>query len=99
MVIKSILEQLEGSSHPVAKALHKGDHFKVLVMGFKKGMSLKDHAAHQPTKLAVLTGNVMYKEAERELKLEQYDEIDIPVNVIHSVEALDDSLCLLTQGI
>jgi quercetin dioxygenase-like cupin family protein len=98
MIIKDILLQLETSAHPVAKALHKGEHFKVLAIGFKKGMKLKDHEAHQPSKLTVMSGQVIYREAGKELKLDTFDEIDIPLNIIHSVEALTDSLCLLTQG-
>jgi len=35
MTIKEIIQQLETADHPVAKALHKGDHFKVLVIGLK----------------------------------------------------------------
>jgi hypothetical protein len=38
MIIKEILHQLETAKNPVAKAIHKGEHFKVLAIGFKKGM-------------------------------------------------------------
>ena len=98
MIIKDIIEQLKSSEHPVAKALHSGEHFRVLVMGFKPGMKLKEHQAHLPSKLTVLSGEVVYRENEKEVFLKQYDETNIPVNVTHSVEALEDSLCLLTQG-
>lgn len=99
MTIADIKTQLATSTHPVAKALHKNDHFKVLIIGFNKGMVLKEHKAHQPTKLTVLEGSVIYKEAEgRTLTLQQYSEVEIPVNLIHSVEALEHSICLLTQG-
>ncbi len=98
MVIKDVLDQLQHAQHPVAKALHKCDHCKVLVLAFKKGMALKDHTAHQPTKLVVINGNVVYTEGGKEVTLHQYDEIDIPVEAEHAVKALEDSLCLLTQG-
>jgi quercetin dioxygenase-like cupin family protein len=96
--ITDIMTALETSSHPVARALHKGDHFKVLMIGFKKGMILTDHKAHSTAKLTVLSGSVLYKESDRELTLNQYKEVDIPLEVTHSVEALADSLCVLTQG-
>ena len=96
--IKEINEQLKTANHPVAKALHKGDHFKVLVIGFKKGMKLKDHQANLPSKLTVISGKVVYRQNEKETEAEMFDEINIPINIIHSVEALEDSLCLLTQG-
>lgn len=98
MTLKDIQVQLATASHPVAKALHKGDHFKVLAMGFLKGMILKEHKAHAPTKLFVLEGKVIYRQGNEQTILERYDEIDIPVEVVHAVEAEEDSLCLLTQG-
>jgi len=98
MTIKSILEQLETAKNPVAKVLHKGEQFKVLVIGFKTGMRLEDHKANQTSKLTVFSGSVIYRESEKSITLKTYDETNIPVNIIHSVEALEDSLCLLTQG-
>lgn len=98
MTIKSVLEQLETAKHPIAKVLHKGEHFKVLVIGFKAGMRLEDHQAHKTSKLTIISGAVIYRESERSITLETFNEIDIPVNIIHSVEALEDSLRLLTQG-
>ena len=98
MKLKEIEIQLATSAHPVAKALHKSDQFKVLAIGFKKGMILKEHEAHSPTNLFVLKGKVIYKEGELTKELSIYDEIEIPTEVMHSIEALEDSLCLLTQG-
>jgi len=98
MILKEIETQLATSQHPVAKALHKGEHFKVLAMGFKKGMILKEHQAHLPTKLFVLNGQIIYRQQDVSSTLDRFDEIDIPVNVLHTVEAVEDSLCLLTQG-
>jgi quercetin dioxygenase-like cupin family protein len=98
MTIKRILEQLETSTHPIARPLHKGENFKVLVIGLKRGMKLKEHVASMPSKLTVISGKVIYKQLETETELQQFDEIEIPVNIVHSVEAKEDSLCLLTQG-
>jgi len=98
MTIKEIIQQLETADHPVAKALHKGDHFKVLVIGFKSGMKLKEHEAQLPSKLTVISGQVIYRESTREVKLNIFDEVEIAVNIRHSVEATEDSICLLTQG-
>lgn len=98
MILKEIALQLETSTHPVAKAFHKGEHFRVLAVGFKKGMVLKEHQTHLPTKLFVIKGKVIYVQGDMETTLSYMDEIEIPVNILHSVEALEDSLCLLTQG-
>ena len=98
MILKEIATQLATALHPVAKALHHGEHFKVLAIGFKKGMVLKEHMAHQPTKLFVLQGQIIYHQNDSSTPLALFDEIIIPVNIPHSVEAVEDSLCLLTQG-
>lgn len=98
MTIKNILSKLDTSENPVASVLHKGGNFKVLVLAFKKGMTLKEHKASLPSKLTVIDGQVIYKEGNRILDLKKFDETDIPFDVIHSVEAVEDSLCLLTQG-
>ena len=98
MTIKEVFEQLETATHPVAKVLHKGEEFNVLVIGFKKGMKLKEHVAHLQSKLTVISGKVVYKQGEQETELQKFDEMNIPIDITHSVEALEDSLCLLTQG-
>jgi quercetin dioxygenase-like cupin family protein len=98
MTIKKIKDELNSASSPVAKSLHHGVGFKVLIMGFKKGMILTEHKAHLRSKLTVLEGAVIYKEESRAVELGQYDEVEIPLEITHSVEALEDSLCILTQG-
>lgn len=98
MTVQEIKEQLEDSDHPIAKTFHLGDQFKVLIFGFKKGMKLKDHEAYHPTKLLVMEGDIMYHQDKKDIRLKQFEEVDIPADVTHSVAALEDSLILLTQG-
>lgn len=98
MTVQSIKDQLNNSDHPIAKSFHTGDHFKVLLFGFKKGMKLEDHTAHHPTKLLVMEGEVIYHQSKKDVKMKQFDEIDIPTEIEHSVAALEDSVVLLTQG-
>ena len=95
MIIKEVLQLLENAEHPVARALYKTDHSKVLVIGFKKAMVLKEHQTVTGGKLTVLTGSVTYKQEGVEQQLNQYDETDIPAHILHSVIALEDSLCLV----
>lgn len=98
MTIHEIKKDLETKSHPIARALHKNEHFKVIVLGFNAGMALKEHVAHKPTKLTILEGTITYIQGNERKQLNQYDEHDIPVEIVHAVEAQTDSLCLLTQG-
>ncbi len=98
MIIKEILHQLETAQNPVVKAIHKGEHFKVLAIGFKKGMDLKAHKTNLAAKLTVLSGTVIYKQGDLIKTLLQFDETDIPIGIIHEVECTEAALCLLTQG-
>jgi quercetin dioxygenase-like cupin family protein len=69
MTVQAIKDQLENADHPIAKSFHTGDHFKVLLFGFKKGMKLEDHTAHHPTKLLVLEGDVIYHQEQKDVRL------------------------------
>lgn len=98
MVFKEIKKELLVSNHPVIKSLYQGVGFIVLIIGFNKGMILKEHIAHIRAKLTVLKGAVTYKEKDRTIKLQKYDEVEIPIEVKHTAEALEDSYCILIQG-
>lgn len=97
-IIKDILSRLETVTHPVAQVMQKGDGYRIIAIGFRKQMILNDHKASMPSVLTVLNGKVNYRINNESTVLSQYDQVEIPVDLIHSVEALEDSLCLLTQG-
>ena len=61
-------------------------------------MKLEDHSANHPTKLLVLEGEIIYHQPKNDLRMKQFDEVDIPADVPHSVAALSESIVLLTQG-
>ena len=98
MIIKEVLAQLENAVNPVVKILQRGDQFKVIAMGFKKGMVLKEHKTPIPAKLVVIDGSIIYWQGEESIALNKFDEHEIPVDIIHAVEALEDSICILIQG-
>lgn len=98
MTIPDIIMEMEGAQHPIAKALHKDKHFKVLVIGFKKGMRLDEHVSKFGAKLTVLEGKITFKTVEATITLTKFHETAIPVNVPHWFEAEEDSLALLTQA-
>jgi quercetin dioxygenase-like cupin family protein len=94
-MIHNILEKLETSDNPVAQAIQKNDCGKTIVIAFKKGMVLKEHKTDIPAQLIVMKGEVVFKSNGKEEILKVYDEKIIPINELHSVEANEDSLCLL----
>ncbi|UPT65920.1 MAG: hypothetical protein M0D57_15600 [Sphingobacteriales bacterium JAD_PAG50586_3] len=98
MTIAEVEARLENAERPVALALHKDEHYKVLVIGFKKGMTLEPHTSKFPAKLVVLYGKVVFKTNQITHTLEKYDEMSIPVMELHWFEAQEDTLCLLMQA-
>lgn len=98
MIIKEIKADLATAKRPVARILKSGDSFKVIMIGFKDKMILDDHKTDISAKLVLLEGKVIYKEGEKAVMMSQYDEVEIPVNIIHSVTALADSLCMVVKG-
>lgn len=98
MIVEEVSAQLETALNPIIKVLKKGEGFKVIVIGFKKEAILKEHQTPINAKLLVIKGSVTYKEADREIKLKQFQDLEIPVNVKHSLQADENSICLLIQG-
>lgn len=98
MIIKQAIAELELKKNPVAKLMHTGVAFKVIVLAFKKGMILKEHKTSVPTKLTVLNGNIKYSSEKLIKTIDTYEELEIPLEENHSIEAIEDSLCLLIQG-
>ncbi|WP_310556934.1 hypothetical protein [Flavobacterium sp.] len=98
MIIKQAIAELEQKETPVAKLMHRGVVFKVIVLAFKKGMFLKEHKTSVPTKLTVLTGNVKYSSENLIRTIDIYEELEIPLEEMHTIDAIEDSLCLLIQG-
>ncbi len=98
MTIPDLIAEMEGAQHPIAKALHKDKHFKVLVIGFKKGMRLDEHVAKFGAKFTVLEGRITFKSPDASLALSKFYDVTIAPGIPHWFEADEDSLALLTQS-
>lgn len=98
MIIEQVREQIPSATGPVVKILKQSDSYKMMVIGLKKGAVLKEHKTAVPARLIVTEGNVTYNEDERSVELKRDADFEIPINVLHSLLALEDSICLLIQG-
>jgi hypothetical protein len=96
--IESVLAKMKTAIGPVTKVMHRSDHFKVLVLGLNADVIFPDHVTKVPTKLTVLKGSVVYRDAGGNTPLFLYDELEITMNAVHSVRAIRPSVCLLTMG-
>jgi quercetin dioxygenase-like cupin family protein len=98
MKIKKVLELRAEATGPVAKVIHQHNDFKAIAIGLKKGITWKDHKSDFPATLIVSEGEVVYKECDRAIELFTHDSFEIPVGIVHSLEAREDSLCFVIQG-
>ena len=98
MVIEQVREQMQQAAGAVVKILKQGGSYKMMAIGLKKGAVLKEHKTAVPATLIVIEGDILYNEAERSVPLKKDNDFEIPVNVLHGLLALEDSICLLIQG-
>lgn len=98
MIIKNLLNQLEKADMPVAKIIQSNENYKAILIGLKKGMIWKEHKTTVPTRLLVMEGSVVYKTDIEGISLQKHDDLEIPIHVLHALEANEDSLCILIQG-
>ena len=102
-MIEDIYSELEKNKGPLAKIYHKGKDFRMIALGLKKGIILKEHKSPSLKEnvdpknvlLIVVKGKVNYKSERRNVVLNTYDKLEIPNNELHSVEGLEDSISLL----
>lgn len=98
MSLQEILSEVKDATKPVTRLVRSGEGYKMMGMAFLKGMELKEHHSTRIAKLIVLQGSVDYVEGTDVTNLKALEEIEIPVNVKHSVVCTEDALCLLIQG-
>ena len=99
---QALLEQArtETSGRAGTSLIH-GEHQRAVLMGLTAGSHLAEHEAPKAASLQVIAGRArLYvtgesSESAREWLLEQCDLIEIP-QARHGVEALSDSILLLT---
>lgn len=65
-IFQNVLSRLNTVPHPVAQVVQKGKDYRVLAVGFKKGMVMKDHTAAMPALLIVLEGKVIYRTGKKQ---------------------------------
>jgi len=98
MTIKEVKAAIPTATKPVVKLFRKTNDAKLIIIGLKQNIKLKEHTTPVPAKLTVLEGCVKYIQGEETIMLNQYDEQEIPVQIVHALEAVEDSICLLIQG-
>lgn len=93
-----IEEAIKTADKPVIKVLYKTEHTKVIAVGLGRSVKLNDHKTNVSTQLLVLKGCISYSENKKMVTLNRFDQYEIPLDVIHAVQAYEDSIFLLIQS-
>ena len=94
-MLKEIIEKLEVSDQPVIKVIYKSESTKIIAIGLKKGAVLAEHTAPSKTQLIVLKGEIDFNTATESGRYECFETYNIPLDVKHSVVAVQDAMFLL----
>lgn len=76
--------------------LRKGEGMNVVLLVMKAGDRLEEHAAPGPFSLSVREGHVRFETPEEELEAKAGTLLTCDAGMRHTVEALEDAVCLLT---
>ena len=90
-----LAKSLKLSDQPVIKKILDENGTKVLAIGLKRGVELKEHVAPCKAKLLVIKGEIDFNTNLESRRYACYESYDIPVNLKHSVVAWDDAIFLL----
>lgn len=76
--------------------LRKGEGMNVVLLVMKAGDRLEEHSAPGPFSLSVHEGSVRFDTAEESVEAKAGTLLTCDASVRHTVEALNDVVCLLT---
>jgi quercetin dioxygenase-like cupin family protein len=87
------------SADRLAVSLVKDDALNILLMVLKKGARLAEHRTKGPIAVHVLSGAVRFIAANSPAELSQGDIAALDREVVHQLEALEESVVLLITAI
>ncbi|PZW40730.1 hypothetical protein LX95_01798 [Mesonia algae] len=94
-MMTELAKSLKLSDQPVIKKILDENGTKVLAIGLKRGVELKEHVAPCKAKLLVIKGEIDFNTNLESRRYACYESYDIPINLKHSVVAWDDAIFLL----
>jgi quercetin dioxygenase-like cupin family protein len=83
----------------LAVSLVKDDALNILLMVLKKGARLAEHRTKGPIAVQVLSGSVRFSAGSKDAELASGSMAALDRNVVHELEALEESIVLLTTAI
>ncbi|MBK8442060.1 MAG: hypothetical protein IPL35_01000 [Sphingobacteriales bacterium] len=93
-MIQELWAQIGSATKPLTAVLHRCSDSKVIVIGLRSSVLLKEHVSPVAARLMVLQGEVEYRQGDEIYTLQPYQQQNIPAQTLR----LQDTLCLLIQG-
>jgi quercetin dioxygenase-like cupin family protein len=90
-------ELLPNDEKPAVIQVKNTDKLQVIAISLKKGQVLKKHITPIPATLIVLKGLVAFDMEGTITELPVYTSFEIPVNSLHEVTGLEESLFLVIK--
>jgi quercetin dioxygenase-like cupin family protein len=87
------------SEDRLAISLVKDDALNILLMVLKKGARLAEHRTRGPIAVQVLSGSVRFSTASKDAQLSSGSIAALDRDIVHELEALEESVVLLTTAI
>ena len=91
----TVAEELKTSDRPVIKKLYSKHGTKLLAIGLREGVVLAEHTAPGKAQLMVIKGEIDFNTETESRRYDCFETYDIPLNVKHSVVAIEDAMFLL----
>jgi quercetin dioxygenase-like cupin family protein len=76
--------------------LRKGEGMSVVLLVMGAGDRLEEHAAPGPISVSVREGRIRFATTDREVEAGPETMLTCDAGVAHAVEALEDTVCMLT---
>lgn len=94
----NILETLQLTAEkPAVLQVKNTVKSNVLAIGLKKAQALKKHLSPIPALLIVMKGKILFEIEGNVVPLSQFDTFEIPVNVLHEVTAVEESIFIVIK--
>jgi quercetin dioxygenase-like cupin family protein len=91
-------EDAVAKSGRTALTLARGDNMTVVLTVIKAGTVIHEHQAPGPATIIVLSGSIVFSTSTERTTLEQGSAVSFSADVLHAVEANEDSGFLIVIG-
>jgi quercetin dioxygenase-like cupin family protein len=82
---------------PAVLQIKNTEKSNVIAIGLKKDQVLKKHISPIPALLVVLKGSIIFEMEGSRTELKEFSTFEIPVNVLHEVTGITDSIFLVIK--